>query len=266
MIGQKELVSYFNNLSSLPNFIILISDTSGAGRRTLLKELAQKRNYQYVEIDNKKEVIENITTLNVGMKVKTMYVFDLSSISVGAISSLLKVCEETNENIIMVGIALKGDVIPTAILSRANVFTLSSYSKEEKELFFKSVDIPFSDLSLSFGNIIKLVNLRDNGDEMIELVDNVVKYLNTICIDKSNFNSLSLFSAYSKIEKMGENVKDNLYIFLYLLLGNDKYKSFLRNYNFMSINKGFTNMLRTLNKNTPKYVFYSNVLEMERTL
>lgn len=204
MIGQKNLRNQLASLVNLPNFIILIGG-KGSGRHTLIKEEAKRRNINIVELSNKIETLEQLEFINQTLKEEVIYIIDTDNISASATSCLLKVGEETSSNIHIVLLTTSRDKVLETLLSRATIYELSPYTKEEKIDYLLSIKMLYNiediyyymDYVINFGFINALLNTQNKGVDIINFCLKV----------KNNIDTASMINAF-KLESY-LNIKDD---------------------------------------------------------
>jgi DNA polymerase III delta prime subunit len=137
LIGQdklkKNIEDYVAN-DVLPQFIMLTGQ-KGQGKRTLTFYLAHLLKCAVytpkdLKVDDVREMIEDAQTLN---KKRIYTLFDADLMTVQAQNALLKFVEEPPKNAIIVMTTEHEDNVLTTIKSRASVFHLSAYTREELE-------------------------------------------------------------------------------------------------------------------------------------
>ena len=132
MIGQKHITSWIDaNISVLPHFLVFVGD-KGSGKRTVSKYVADKLGATYSEIgikvDDVREVIETASL----SATKVLYCFaDADNMRPEAKNAMLKITEEPPKNAYFV-LTVQDDVsLLDTIKSRAQVFRMAPYSKQE---------------------------------------------------------------------------------------------------------------------------------------
>lgn len=225
MIGQRKLINLLNNLNELPRFIIL-NGINGCGKKTLGKEISKKFKYELVFISNKiDEIREMIDFSNETQEHIIYYIDNGNQMSLNALNSLLKITEETPNNVhIILGVENKELLLPT-LLSRAIVWNFEEYSYSDfkdylQEDFDSKVDYKaiYPNLSylekdvdglLSFcimllkeydsKNIDKYtskikINEFTNGYDLFQ----VIWLLTNLCFDYNMFNRINILNECKK--------------------------------------------------------------------
>lgn len=133
VIGQQSLIQKISELlteDKFPRFSIFIGD-KGSGRQTLINHLLQDLGTLQIcgiDMDSIRDTIEQ------AYKVvsPTVYVFpNADMMSVGAKNALLKVTEEPPNNAYFVMTLLNSENTLPTIKSRANLFYMEAYTKEQ---------------------------------------------------------------------------------------------------------------------------------------
>jgi len=121
MIGQKRLLK-----KEFPQFVILIGK-AGSGKKTLVREKFDNLVEGFSKVDDVRWIIEDSRDL-VDMRT---YLLDGNEMTYQAQNALLKITEEPNEKtrIILTGRFQKQFL--NTLLSRATIFHMDTYSKEE---------------------------------------------------------------------------------------------------------------------------------------
>ncbi len=186
MIGKyinktyKQLI----NLQKVPNFIILIGE-DGCGKRTLLKEYFKNKEIKYVEILGNIDNIKSLTSLNSTLNDETAYIIDGKTLTLQAVSSLLKTSEETNSNIHIV-LLVNNNIqknIPDTLFSRALTINIGNPDLDDRIQylnFLKDIyDLTNKDinelinLTLTFGDLNRLLLTPNKGKDLINFVEKV---------------------------------------------------------------------------------------------
>lgn len=145
MIGQTELLNrlYERSNKQLPRFMIFVGD-KGSGKKTLITEIQHNYMYKgypmpiYRAPDTKIESIRNLITEAYKTRVPAWFVIaDADSMSVNAKNALLKITEEPPNNAYFIMTLEDINNTLDTIKSRATVYTMDKYSREELETFFR---------------------------------------------------------------------------------------------------------------------------------
>lgn len=176
MVGQerlKNLINLYVENKTLPRFIFIIGE-AGSGRKTLTKYIAEKLNCPYVVFDNSVDAVRDVITNAYQQTDPIVYCIpEYEKMSQAAISSLLKVGEETPQQAYIVITAKNSsDILPT-LKSRSIQLLLDEYSIIELEQIAKEFGVTVKDIDICStpGDLLKLKNL--NIDEFKAFVDNI---------------------------------------------------------------------------------------------
>lgn len=179
MIGQTKLIKKLNNLTELPRFMIF-NGLNGCGKKTLGKEIAKTFKYDFVLLSNKIDEIRQMISISYVNGAKIIYYIDNgNSMSVNALNSLLKITEETPNNIhIILGVENKELILPT-LLSRADVWNFEEYSYNDFKDYLQDDFDSKIDYKLIYPNLGYLEN-DTNGilDFCIKLLTGNIVYKN----------------------------------------------------------------------------------------
>lgn len=143
MIGQLKNIENlkkicYNNV--IPHFI-LICGNKYSGRKTLSKEFSNMIGGNVVNIDTTIDSIRNMIDMCYTDKDKTIYtIFDIENASVIALNGLLKICEEPPKNSYIIATVENIDTLLDTIKSRATIFYIDSYTREELYSYTKGCD------------------------------------------------------------------------------------------------------------------------------
>ena len=129
MIGQKELREQFENFNNLPKTVLFIGNI-GSGRKTFAYWVAHRNKMPIVVVESNAESIRELSAVRVDKP--TAYVIaDIEQLSVAAQNSLLKILEETPDNMYFMLTALQEDLVLPTITSRCFVYRMCNYSRQE---------------------------------------------------------------------------------------------------------------------------------------
>lgn len=206
MIGQKPLIEQINKWSEseAPRFVVLVG-SAGCGKKTATDYMISKLNYLHVPCGIKIDEIRGVIELARSQNFKTLYTFfDADSMSVPAKNSMLKLVEEPPRNsYFLMTISDLSKTLPT-IKSRAQVISLSPYTKGELREYFGTLAVKIKsstiDELISYCDIPGQLNtiLSYDTDEFIEYVDRVVMDLG----ESPLYNALKVAS---KLRTYGES-------------------------------------------------------------
>ena len=141
MIGQKTLQTKINSLiesNKFPRFGLIVGDM-GSGRKTIISQIIGPQLGTVVRVkDNSVESVRKVIEVAYTTTVPMVYVFaDIDNMSLSAKNALLKVTEEPPNNAcFLMTVTSTDNVLPT-ILSRAYVFQMDSYTRDEIEQYYK---------------------------------------------------------------------------------------------------------------------------------
>lgn len=140
MIGQRRVKSIIKCLKKLPKFII-VSGPSGSGKSLFITELCKyKLGTEPIQVSSMDD-IRNICTTAVSVQQDTAYVLsDFDSINFRTKEAILKLCEEPPEHIYIFIETISTANIKQTLLSRAFLFELDNYSKEDLRSFCMSIE------------------------------------------------------------------------------------------------------------------------------
>lgn len=182
VIGQEPVIKQINSMNNLPQFIILLGP-HGSGRTLLSKYIADDRNMNYIEIDNKISDIRFLIDNTVGLTKPTMYfIKNADELTLQAANAMLKIAEEPPQNLyIVMGLVSLQNTIST-IVSRATILQLEPYTVNQLQEFYNKLgtkiqyeDEMFNCLSTP-GEIKTYINIFDNCYEYVQLVHtNILK-------------------------------------------------------------------------------------------
>lgn len=183
MIGQENLQDDIDRqirIDAFPRFALIVGE-AGSERNKVAQFIANKLGAICVDVpDVKVETIREIILNSYKVTSLTVYnIQDADSMSVQARNSLLKVTEEPpNRAYFVMTLDDENNTLPT-IRSRARVFKMQPYTREQLEGYCKSVYEPNGEdlgiilkLAATPGDVDKLV--KYNPSELYSFVDKVV--------------------------------------------------------------------------------------------
>ena len=182
VIGQEPIIKQINSMKNLPQFIILLGP-QGSGRSLIAKYIAQDRDMDYIEINNKIADIRILIDNTVGLTRPTMYfIQNADELTLQAANAMLKIAEEPPQNLYLVmGLVTLENTIST-IVSRATVLQLEPYTISQLQEFYKELDtvVQYEDAMLNClstpGDIKTYINTFDSCYEYVQLVyKNILK-------------------------------------------------------------------------------------------
>ena len=201
IVGQAKLLStidMYYNAKHLPKTLMFVG-TSGCGKRTIAKYIADKFNLKYIDID------ENISTLDLDdylhSTIKTLYVINLSKFTEKQQNQFLKFIEEPSETVYVILTAVSEAGVLDTIINRCIKHNFEQYSKDQIE---QITNASISDVAFNiFKSPGKLLNLTDASlSSTINLASHLVNnisataYANIMTtITKLNYKDL-----YDKID------------------------------------------------------------------
>ena len=219
-IGQTRLLNILNNYSAttLPKTLLFIGD-KGCGKKTFAKYLADKFQFDFVEIEEsvKAEDIQDFmySTIN------TVYLINLDTFTEKQHNLFLKITEEPSTSAYFIlTTSAEATVLPT-ILNRCIKFHFDPYTLEELKVITGSANINSAAVEI-FRTPGKLMNLTDVGFKTIlDLADKLVKnihlanYANTLSIStkinyKDLYNKIDFYLFFDVVEYFAfEDFKNN---------------------------------------------------------
>lgn len=252
LIGQNKLLEKLNtySLDTLPKSILFLGPT-GSGRKTIIKNLADRLNLELVSISEKitqEKLVEYQQDIN-----KKLYLIDLNDFTEKQQNYFLKLIEEPSLNVYIALIAESEIGILDTILNRCIKYRLEPYTKVQLQEFEWTTNGKVTDLVYAVaktpGTIINIdVNMVDG---LYTLCKNIVDKLiyatvsNTVSIsnrinykeeyDKYDFKMFFNMLQYCAFEKY-LNEQSELALKVYLFTSNyikDLYVKSLNKENFV---------------------------------
>ena len=199
-IGQTKLMTILNSYSAqtLPKTLLFVGDI-GCGKKTFAKHLANRLQFDIVEIDSsaKSEDIYDFmySTIN------TVYLINLDDFTEKQQNMWLKAVEEPTKSVYFILTATSEAGVLNTILNRCIKYNFEPYTKEQIE---QITNASVNDQAFKiFQTPGKLLNLTDSSfNDIIDLADKLVKninrasYANSLVIStKINYKDL-----YNKID------------------------------------------------------------------
>ena len=195
MIGQRNLTSRLGSLvrlKKLPRFIVLVGEL-GSGRRTITQWVAQEMGARFIEVNRAVEDIRNVVTQCYEVPDVTLYFIpDGDLMSAPAKSALLKVTEEPPMNAYFVISTVDADMLSPALVSRANVYHMDSYSMADISAFLND---PSADIQL-------YSNCCNNGREVNLVKQWGTDFFNFVTLVMDNIDVVSSSNAFKMENKI----------------------------------------------------------------
>ncbi len=232
MVGQEKLLSQFKELINqkrLPHFIILCGKL-GMGKHCLINTLANDLCMEQTIISNSIDSIRGLISTAYNNLLDTFYVIEnCDTMSDNAKNALLKLCEETPRTAYIIMLVENLDNILDTLKSRAQIYNLISYSKNELQEFMtlnNIMDNNILDVAICPGDILRLQE-ENNKNLFIytkKVVDNLgrvsisngLKIVKTINTNKTSTNGydcdLFLNSLENACKQKYIETKDNRFI------------------------------------------------------
>ena len=228
MIGQASIVNKLKSftLSSLPHSMLLVGE-QGSEQHDICKEVTE---HFGIELKDLKDVTINHELVDqiYESKVITLYIIDLSTITVKEQNILLKLYEEPSDYTYIVLLAENESIALETIVTRSYSFKLETYSKEvlENLIFDPDREEGYKELVLSLcstpgqieiANMTDMIKLKTLCTKIVQSLSKA-SYPNTLSIarklDDENFNLymftkvLSQIILETKAYYLYEHVKD----------------------------------------------------------
>jgi hypothetical protein len=178
LIGQNKLIEKLNNysLDTLPKSILFLGPT-GSGRKTIIKNLADRLNLEVVYVSEKvdaEKIIEYQQSIT-----KKLYVIDLNEFTEKQQNQFLKLIEEPGLNVYIALIAESEIGILDTILNRCIKYRLEPYTKDQLQELEWQTNYPITELVYAVAKTPgAIINLDTNKlDELYSLCMNIVNKL-----------------------------------------------------------------------------------------
>ena len=228
---MKDITQYdsYQNQMKINNPFIVVIGPAGSGKKLQSRKVAEAKGRQYIEIEGKKENIEGITQL-VNLSVPTtICIYDYSEMSKYAINAMLKVAEETPDNLELVLCSRTDSILPT-IRSRAQVVYMTLLNQNELVEFAKEDESSCSyaeETSCMCRTVGEIKKLEENEKKLgtdrkatIELFNKIIDNLDKVSLsnalkltdnlidDKIGYNLIPYLGAYaiSKISQIEQTI------------------------------------------------------------
>lgn len=145
MIGQAEVLNQVDTLvanGKFPKFSIVIGE-EGYGKHTLCQYISKKLGLDYLLFNNKIDDLRTFIDVVSTQAESFVYVLqDGDSMALGAKNSILKIVEEVPKNAYIILLINNRNSALETLLSRAFVFELNNYSKQELIEYCNSKSYP----------------------------------------------------------------------------------------------------------------------------
>ena len=219
-IGQTRLLNILNsyNMSTLPKTLLFIGD-KGCGKKTFAKYLADKFQFDFVEIEDSIKTEDLLDFMH--STINAIYFINLDNFTEKQHNIFLKITEEPSKSVYFVlTTSSEATVLPT-ILNRCIKYHFDHYTLEELKAIIGSTNINSTAVEI-FKTPGKLMNLTDNSFKAIlDLADKLVKnihlanYANTLSIStkinyKDLYNKVDFYLFFDTVEWLAfEDFKNN---------------------------------------------------------
>lgn len=142
MVGQKNILKWVDsNKDNFPHFIVLIGP-GGSGKRLLTKTIANKISCVYAECEIRVDAVREVIDNSYQTQTKVMYCFaDADNMKAQAKNAMLKITEEPPKNAYFCLTITDDSSLLDTIRSRAYVFNMDSYSRDElRDYYYQGED------------------------------------------------------------------------------------------------------------------------------
>lgn len=191
MVGQENLIHTLQlmiDTDSLPHFIIFYGDF-GQGKKVVanwvVTQLRKKNSnmQSYVLPDISVNSVRDMITIAYKQSRCIVSIYDVDKMSVVAKNSLLKVTEEIPNDVVIILTVQNIDTVLPTIRSRAVIFPLNAYSKQNLVEYCKGFiddteEIQYiTDVAVNPGqvNILHATGVKDFVNYVIKVKDNIAK-------------------------------------------------------------------------------------------
>lgn len=215
LVGQNEIKKIIdNNLLDKVKFII-IKGPNNFGKTYLTKYLAQHYGMFYKAISIKVSTIRDLANIQ-GEKINTVYhLKDFDKASNAAKAALLKVAEETPDDIKIVVTTSSINFLDT-LLSRAYVINIEGYTKDQIYEYAKVIDFDVNLLDRLINEfhisitptLLKKYKDFENFEEVLDLVKKTINAIN---------EGMSIDVATEVSSKFWKDDREKLFIYLTIL-------------------------------------------------
>lgn len=201
IIGQNRLMTVINNytIENFPKALLFIGP-DGCGKHTLAKYIADKFEFDFIEIDEK---VDSETLIEYQHKtITTLYLIDLNNFEEKQQNMFLKAIEHPSNTEYFVLVANSEANILNTIKNRCIKYIFEKYTKEELQKIthdFGLTDDTIYDIFQTPGKLSKLTDLAfahlwDLAEKLVRKIS-LANYGNTISIStklnyKDNFDKI----------------------------------------------------------------------------
>ena len=211
MVGQKSLVKFLGELcdsNSLPRFIILVGER-GSESNLIAPALSGRMGIDCIVLsDVKVDTIRNMTSQAYSVKSPVMFsIQDADNMSPNARGAILKVVEEPPNKAYFIMTVTDIEGVLDTIKSRAQIYFLEPYSKEELSKYYHSNYHKEDEEIISFANTPGEIDILESQPDFFKYV----KYVADNIFDVSGAESFSLLN---KVSVKDDDGKYDLSLFL----------------------------------------------------
>lgn len=214
MIGQTALKSQIIEMirrNTFPSFSI-ICGPEGSGKHTLCKFISEQMNEEMFIFDNSMSSIDIFMDTAYNQTRPVIYLLqdmDLANIKVK--NAILKITEEPVKYSTIILLCINKMSLPETLLSRAHVFEISPYSKEELKEYICSSNKECLDIDTT----LSVCNYIGDVDKALKInVKGLIEYSNSIIHNMSKATIASALKIVNKLNISEEDDKYDIILFL----------------------------------------------------
>lgn len=219
-IGQTRLLNILNNYSAttLPKTLLFIGD-KGCGKKTFAKYLADKFQFDFVEIEESVNADDIHDFMH--STINTIYLVNLDNFTEKQQQTFLKSTEEPSKTVYFILTASSEAVVLPTILNRCIKYRFDPYTVDElKEITGSSAINPAAvEIFKTPGKLMNLTNasfktILDLADKLVKNI-HLANYANTLSIStkinyKDLYNKVDFYLFFDVIEYLAfEDFKNN---------------------------------------------------------
>lgn len=211
MIGQTNIINRIDNMiDKFPNFIVLVSPR-GSGKTMLAKYIASKLNATLITCGIKVDEIREMIDMANTVRDTTLYfIKDADTMRAEAKNAMLKITEEPPKNAYFVLSVTDDSTLLDTIKSRAYVFQLEPYSRDELKTYFWQ---NYNEGGEEVNMITDIAETPYEVDLIVKYGLEFIEYVNLVIDNIAEVQSANAFKSGNKLAFKDEEDKYDLKVF-----------------------------------------------------
>lgn len=208
MIGQTKILDWVDkNINSFPHFIVLVG-SSGCGKKTLAREIAHKLSLVYAECEIKVDTVREVIDTAYQSNTDVMYCFaDADNMRPQAKNAMLKITEEPPQRAYFCMTVSDDSSLLDTIKSRAYVFYMDSYDKEDLLWYYKE-DKTHYDNYLEESDVLDICDTPHEIDMICNYDKEFIDFVTLVIDNIAEVEPANAFKSSNKLALKNEDGYD----------------------------------------------------------